>query len=290
MPTQPFVRYLVKGISISWWTHYANSFLNSIGWSIIDPRGYSYSSSYGFDPNLNRHPTEVRMFDYFQSDAAVILERRGQPNYDSVWVPSNDRTVVDDLLAFMSLYTGNYCQYLVMERNTIDNNFRAAFAAQINHSRNTPKWAGPRSQAVDAFVRIQSHVPSLDSEQLRLAMRWFFSALMEYELPQGRPLVEAAMNWVSLEAQATLLGYGGSKFERVTSLLTGQGFTVTPHLRNLYRLRNDAFHDGALSHLEEDDAQLARSAGMTLARAQILNFLGMPLEEINDEFKRTYSE
>lgn len=119
-----------------------------------------------------------------------------------------------------------------------------------------------------------------------LSIRWFFSALREFEI--GRPLVEAALNWVCLESQANYLKLAGNKFNKVQTLLKKQGFPNVPRLKDIYLLRNDAFHDGALSNLGETDAQPARHAARFLVRAQVLNLMGMAHSDFRPEFVACY--
>ena len=288
MPPLPFIRYLIKGPGIHWWDQAGAPFLRGKAWHAIAPAEFYYESSYGFDPELNRHPNEIRKFDYCQKEATIILEYRGEPPNDSLFVPSSERTLIDDLLAFMSLYTGEYCQYLYKERSTTDGQFNASVAVQINHDRNYPDWAGPMRGAVAFFETALLSVPSLDTTQIRLAIRWFFSALTEFEI--GRPIVEAALNWVCLESQANYLGLPGNKFKQVEALLQRQGFTTIPRMHDFYKLRNDAFHEGQLSNFPESDAQLARHVGRVLVRAQILNLLGMDHSEFETSFTNTYTQ
>jgi hypothetical protein len=92
-----------------------------------------------------------------------------------------------------------------------------------------------------------------------------------------------------LESQANILGKNGTKKEMVTDLLTSQECPNIPLLTNFYKLRNDAFHEGQLSHLGEPVAQGARDVGRVLVRASILNLLGMEQREFNANFVRLYT-
>jgi len=122
---------------------------------------------------------------------------------------------------------------------------------------------------------------------LRLAMRWFLSSLREFE--SGRALVEVAMNWVCLESQARLLNIPGNKYEMVNNLITNAGFSRVPHLRDFYLLRNDAFHDGELSHFDEPTAQIACKTVRSLTRAFVLHLLGMNHPDFETKFVASYS-
>jgi len=148
-------------------------------------------------------------------------------------------------------------------------------------------WPAPPEKAIDYFEIALSIIPQIDKTLLGLAIQWFFSTLREFEI--GRPLVEAALNWVCLESQANFLGLPGNKFEKVVSLLESQQFPSITLLRNFYKLRNDAFHDGRLSGLNEADAQAARTAGRALVRASVLILLGMKHTDLKAEFVKLYT-
>lgn len=157
----------------------------------------------------------------------------------------------------------------------------------VDDEGNHPVWAAPPDEAIDYFERALKSIPTVDKAQFRLAMQWFFSAFREFVI--GRPLVEAALNWVCLESQAKCLALPGNKFQKVKSLLANQGFPSVPRLNDFYRLRNDAFHDGQLSSLSEADAQAARAVGRALVRAQILNLFGMRHIDFDADFVKLYA-
>ena len=165
--------------------------------------------------------------------------------------------------------------------------FKASSTVQINYSKNNAIWAVSRRDARGFFENALVKIPTLNKTQFVLAIRWFFSALREREV--GRPLVEAALNWVCLESQSNCLGLSGNKFQKVKKFLVTQGFPPIPCLHNFYQLRNDAFHEGQLSNLTETDAQAARTTGRELVRAQILNLLGMDHTDFDVEFVKLYA-
>ena len=274
MVAEPFIRYIIRGPGNFWgWQQFVAPFLEQRKWDVKNPEDFSYESSYGFDPNVERTHMEILDVNYCLQNASAIVEYHGEPVYDSVFDPGSDRIVIDDLLAFMSLYSGVYCQYLWKERRRLVDGFSAYLAIQVNNRTHNDEWAGPHHTVPNFFEKALATIPTLDRKRFELAIRWFFSAIREFEV--GRPLVEAALNWVCLESQANYLGLPGNKYEKVEALLVNQGFPTIPNLWNLYTLRNDSFHDGQLSNLNEADAQAARTAGRVLVRAQILNLLGM---------------
>ncbi len=71
--------------------------------------------------------------------------------------------------------------------------------------------------------------------------------------------------------------------------MKSQQFPSIPLLRNFYKLRNEAFHDGQLSRLSEVDAQAARTAGRALVRASVLILLGMNHADFKAAFVRLYT-
>ena len=287
MATKPFSRYLVRGPSSRWWHQIASPFLNERGWFVIDPTSFAYEESYGFDKEVLRHNDEIRDFGYALRNSDAVIEYRGGPTHDSVFDPEQERSVVEDILAFSSLYSGTYCQYLWKEYSDSATPFKATSAMRLSFFSHDYEWAGSQHKATEHFEMALSIIPSVDWGQFGLAISWFFSAMREFEI--GRPLVEAALNWVCLESQANYLDIAGSKFEKVQGLLKMQRFPTVPRLHDFYRLRNDAFHDGTLSSLAEEDAQSARTIGRSLVRAQILNLIGMPHAEFQQEFVALYA-
>ncbi|MDA1096131.1 MAG: hypothetical protein O3B84_02610 [Chloroflexi bacterium] len=280
------MRYLVyRSISISWWERLATSYLNNKGWRVIRPEDFSYDSSYGVGSNISQAPIAISTFKYLLSNASAVVEYHGHPTEDSVFEPGHDRTLIDDLLRFMSLYTGTYWQYLWKEHRDESGQWKGFRAAQMTYDGNNTIWAGPRD-LTPFFERALEAIPALDETQFQLATKWFFSALREFE--GCRPLVEAAFNWVILESQANYLGFKGTKKQRVEKLLDRQRFPRVSGLEDTYRLRNDAFHDGQLSNLSEARAQEVRNGIRALARAQILNLIGMRISEFDKEFVGQY--
>ena len=286
---KPFIRYIVNAPHTYWWKEYGTQFLNKRNWHILEPSIFSFKSSYGFDPTVDRNLPRKRIPDdeYCLENAAIVIEYHGDPVYDSILNPSNDNTIIDDLLAFMSIYSGKYCHYLWKEKRQLGGQWSASQAIIMSDEGIKGSWPAPPEKAMDFFEKALTIIPSIDRTRLRLALQWFFSGLREFEL--GRPLVEAALNWVCLESQANLLGFPGSKPQKVESLLRSQQFPHIPLLGNFYQLRNDAFHDGQLSNLSEADAQAARTAGRILVRSSILILLGMNHADFVQEFTKLYS-
>ena len=288
MAVTPFTRYMVFGSSSTWWENMAPNYLRSKGWNVIKPKEFIYEKSYGFQPINHRTETEVLELKYRLSKSSAVVEYRGAAPQDSVFYPNQGKTLIDDLLAFMSIYTGIYWQFLWKERRDESDEYSSWLAERFSTlgRSHSDEWAGSRSQSVADFEGVLGVIPQIDPEQLALAMRWFSSSLREFEV--GRPLVEAALNWVCLESQANFLGINGNKRHIVEKLIAAQGFANVPKLGNFYKLRNDAFHDGALSNLDEVDAQPARTAGRFLVRAQILNLMGIPHSDFREDFTKTY--
>ena len=288
MSVELFTRYMVIGpVTFVWWREFAAPFLEKKGWLVIDPSHFSYKSSYGFNPKVVRNHYEVRSVEYCLQIASAIVEYHGEPKADSHFFPASGCIVIHDLLAFISLYWGGYCQYLWKERRRLTNGWSASPVVQMYNGRHEEKRAGHLREALGFFEQALATIPTLNKTQSELAVRWFLSALREYAV--GRPLVEAALNWVTLEAQANILKLPGSKFQKVERLLANQSFPQVSHLQHFYQLRNDAFHDGKLSNLSEQDAQAARTAGRGLVRAQILNLLGMDHSNFAPEFVKQYA-
>ena len=289
MINKPFIRYIINAPHTHWWIKFAAPFLNKRNWHVLEPNNFSFESSYGFDPNLDRALPGRRIPDenYCLENAAIVIEFHGEPVYDSVLFLSSESTVIDDLLAFTSIYSGRYCQYLWKERRTIGGQWSASQTIMMSDEGITGPLPAPLEKAIDYLEIALSSIPSIDKTRLGLAIQWYLSALREFEI--GKPLIEAALNWVCLEAQANFLGLPGSKFQKVKLLLKCQQFPSIPLLRNFYGLRNDAFHDGKLSSLNEADAQAARTVGRVLVRASILILLGMKHAEFKAGFVKAYT-
>ena len=233
--------------------------------------------------------------DYLLDECSVALTYIGTDYPSSIFNarvdPSPSKqpvSLIDDLLAFISIYSGVYCKFLLKESHG-----SIWLQPPQDPADGPPSWAGPLKGGIGLFRKALEEVPALPQEQLRLALRWFFSGLKEFG--DGRPIVEAALNWVCLEAQANILGLGrqitgkNKKFRMVEQLLKNLGFSHVPLLWDMYRLRNDAFHDGELSHLAEADAQRARTAVRFLVRAQILVLLGMNHSDFVPQFVSNYT-
>jgi len=283
MGSESFITYVINQPYAYWWKESAGPFLAKRGWHIFEPSKFSFESS---GRPLERK--KIRDEDYCLQEASIVVQFHGEPSFDSVFEPSSDRTIVDDMLAFMSLYSGKYCQYLWKESRLREKDWSALLVLMVNTNGSGAVWAAAPEMAIDYFQRALGIIPEIDKTQLRLAMRWFFSALKEFELEFGRPLLESALNWVCLESQANSLGITGSKLQKVSTLLLDQKFPTIPRLRDFYLLRNDAFHDGELSSLREPDAQAARTAGRTLVRASVLKLLGMDDAEFDTSFSKLY--
>ncbi|GAI43867.1 unnamed protein product, partial [marine sediment metagenome] len=103
----PFIRYIINAPHTYWWIKYGAPFLNKRKWHILEPNNFSFESSYGFDPTLSRPLSGKRIpdEDYCLENAAIVVEFHGDPVYDSIFDPSSERTIIDDLLAFMSIYS-----------------------------------------------------------------------------------------------------------------------------------------------------------------------------------------
>ncbi len=287
---KPFIRYIINAPHTYWWTKFGAPFLNKRNWCVVEPSNFSFESSYGFDLTISRPLSgkQIADEDYCLENASIVVEFHGEPVYDSILDPSGEKTIIDDLLAFISIYSGKYCQYLWKEKRLKGEPWSATKAIVISDEGFQDQWSAPPEKAIDYFERALSVIPSIDRTRLRLAMQWFFSALREFEGAR-RPLVEAALNWVCLESQANYLGLTGSNFQKVESLLSSQRFPSIPLLRNLYKLRNDAFHSGQLSGLIEIDAQAARTAGRALIRASVLILLGMDHADFRADFISLYT-
>ena len=288
MASEPFVRYIVKGPGGGYrWSQFAVPFLEGKGWHVIKPTSFSWESSYGLDSTVNVTEKEMLEMNYHLQHSSWVVEYHGSPVEDSIVAPGTGRTIVDDFLVLTSLYSGVYCQYVWKEQRTPEGNWGAWVEPHLSNRQDIPEWAGAPKRASEYFGNILEHIPTIDQTQFQLAIRWFLSALRESEI--GRPLLEAALNWVCLESQSNCLNLRGSKPKKVKTLLEGQGFPHTPRLHDLYRLRNDAFHDGNLSNLSEEVAQAARTAGRHLVRAQILNLIGMEHSNFEPEFVKSYN-
>jgi hypothetical protein len=287
--SKPFIRYIViSPINFHWWEQLAVPFLQKKGWVAINPENFSYKSSYGFDPDVISGHNQLLQIEYSLRISTAVVEYRGEPIFDSVFFePDSNYTVIDDLLVFMSLYTGRCWQYMWREYGSSTINWTGTFAMQISRHWGVAEWAGKRDKELTFFEKALATIPNVDRTQFALAISWFFSALREFEV--GRPLVESALNWVCLESQANYLCLAGNKLERTKSLLARQGFPDTPRFEDLYKLRNDAFHDGKLSKLSESDAEAARTAGRALVRAQVLNLIGMSHSDFRDGFVKLYA-
>lgn len=286
---KPFIRYVINGPHTYWWTQFSAPFLNGRNWHVLNPSDFSFESAYGFDPSFDRAITGKKIpdEDYCLENASIVAEFHGDPVYDSIFDASGEKTIIDDLLAFISICSGTYCQYLWKEKRLLGGQWSASQAMMICIEENRDIWAVPPEKAIEHFERALSIIPSIDRTRFNLAIQWFFSALREFEI--GRPLVEVALNWVCLESQANYLRFPGGKRQKVEMLLGGQRFPVIPRLSNFYKLRNDGFHDGRLSRLSEVDAQAARVAGRALVRASILVLLGMDHVDFRPDFVEQYT-
>jgi hypothetical protein len=286
---KPFLRYIINAPHTDWWEKFGEPFLNKKNWRILEPSNFSFKSSYGFDHTVSRPllGKQIPDEDYCLENAAIVIEFHGDPVYDSVFNPARESTIIDDLLLFMSVYSGKYCHYLWKETRKPGGQWSASKALMMGDRGFGEPWPKPPDKAIDYFKRALSVIPTVDQTRLRLAIQWFFTALREFEI--GRPLVEAALNWVCLETQANFLGLSGSKKQKVEALLKGQQFPSIPLLGNFYKLRNDAFHEGQLSNLAETDAQAARTAGRILVRASTLVLLGMRHADFYAGFVASYA-
>lgn len=252
------------------------------GWNVIDPKSFARETSYGFDENQERFLDETEDYKDALRKCSAVIEFRGTDCGESEYFPGTPRfpTIIDDLLIFLSLYSGVFSQYLAYETE-----ISLTFAAQITRAGNA-NWAASRGDVALHFHNSLLQITSLDRTQFELAVKGFLSAIKEYET--GRPLVEAGFNWTCLESQANHLGISGTNRPMVETLLKNQGFPPIPELRAFYRLRNDATHGGQLASLSEPDAQKARTAGRQVVRAQVLNLLGMQHSDFSTDLTRDY--
>jgi len=281
MASESFVTYVINQPYLYWWKQSAEPFLARRGWHVFEPSKFSFESS-------GRPFTwkKIRDEDYCLQEASIVVRFHGEPSFDSVFEPSSDKTIVDDMLVFMSLYLGKYCQYFWKESRLHGENWSASVALMVNTDATDAVWAATPEKAIDYFQRALGIIPKINKTQFGLAMRWFFSALKEFEI--GRPLLESALNWVCLECQANSLGITGNKLQIVNTLLLNQKFPTIPRLHDFYLLRNDAFHEGQPIKLTEKDSQAARTAGRTLVRASILKLLGMDDADFDPSFSKLY--
>lgn len=282
---KPFIRYIVNAPHTIWWTKSAAPFLSKRNWNILKPSDFFYESSYGFNPLLTPE-AQISDVEYCLKHAAIVIEYYGSPPNDSLFEPSSGRTIIDDLLAFTSIYFGGSCQYLWRETRKSVADWSSSLAF-VTGGQGFRELAARPDRAIDHFDQALDIIPTIDETRLRLAMQWFFSAQREFEIE--RPLVEAALNWVCLESQANSLGKPGNNFQKVASLLVDQQFPAIPRLNDLYKLRNDGFHDGQLSRLSEVNAQATRTAGRALVRASILVLLGMKHTDFKAGFVKLYT-
>ena len=284
----PYIRYVIAKPFRYWWQQFATPFLTTRGWTVIDPSTFSFPTAYGYNASFSRTlpGKNIPDEDYCLEHASIVVEFQRAPIYDSIISPFSNETIVDDLLAFMSVYTGQYCQYLWKELVSADGNWCASTNINLTNNHSTEIQAATDRRSIAHFQTALSNIPRLNQNQFGIAMRWFFTALREFEI--GRPLLEAALNWVCLESQANYLGLSGHNYPKVRSFLDTQGFSDVPLLRDLYKLRNDAFHSGALSQLDESHAQAAHKAGRSLIRASLLVSMGMTHTDFSSQFSQIY--
>ncbi|MBM3933001.1 MAG: hypothetical protein FJ319_01645 [SAR202 cluster bacterium] len=221
-------------------------------------------------------------------EAHIVVEYKGECPRSLLFPNEDDYTLLDDLLMFMTPCSGTICQYVWKEQNPISTDATIKTGRSIRRGDyGGDEWALGRNKSFALFEGISTRIPSIPSEQPSRALSWFVSAQREFEL--GRPLVETALNWVCLECQGNLLYPKLKGMKQVQELLSRQGFPLVPKLGHFYGLRNNAFHQGKLVKLSEDDAQATRTAGRSLARAQILNLLGVDHTEFRKEFVQKYA-
>ena len=102
---EPFIRYIINAPHTIWWIQFFAPFLKKRNWYVIEPTEFSFESSYGFDPLLdhNLHIRGISYADYCLQKAAIVVEYHGNPPDDSVFEPSNERTIIDDLHLCLSI-------------------------------------------------------------------------------------------------------------------------------------------------------------------------------------------
>lgn len=173
---EPFIRYIINAPHTHWWIKFGAPSLNKRNWCVLAPSNFSFESSYGFDPNFSRPLSgkQIPDEDYCLENAAIVIEFHGDPVYDSIFDPSSESTIIDDLLAFMSIYSGKYCQYLWKERRPIGGQWSASKAIMMSDEGIIAPWPAPPEKAIDYFERALSIIPSIDKTRLGLAIQWFF--------------------------------------------------------------------------------------------------------------------
>jgi hypothetical protein len=191
---ESFIRYIINAPHTKWWTQFGAPFLQSRNWHVLEPSNFSYKSSYGFDP-VFVPVGQIANVDCCLKNAVIVVEYHGNPPNDSVLEPSIEKTIIDDLLAFTSIYFGGYCQYLWKEIRQSGGQWSSSLALMID-SDGFYELAAPPERAIEHFEKALSIIQVTPSTRLRLAIQWFFSALRELKI--GRPLVEAALNWYVL--------------------------------------------------------------------------------------------
>ncbi len=199
MATQPFVRYVVRGPGAYWWRAQAAPFLKQLNWEVLLPGDFEYETSYGHEAVI-RSKSEIAEFEYCRINASAIVEFRGSDPQTSVLFPVDSATIIDDLLAFMSLYSGKYCQTLWRETSSDDGSWSAKTQLKIARLNVGDEWASPRQDTFGHFGDALRAGGAIADTRRILALEWYFIAHRELEI--GRPLAEAALHWVALESQA----------------------------------------------------------------------------------------
>ena len=144
---------VVSPVGFHWWKQLATPLFQRKGWVLINPEDFSYESSYGFDPNVFPAPNQISQIEYALRVSTAVVEYRGEPIFDSAFEPGSNYTVIDDLLAFMSLYTGMYWQYMWREYGSSKINWKGSFARQGSYHSGLGEQAGERDVAVSFFEK-----------------------------------------------------------------------------------------------------------------------------------------
>lgn len=285
----PLIRYVIaRPINPQWWHHRARPYLESRGWTLVRPEEFDYESSYGYRPIPPAHGQTDEM-RYALHNAGIIIEYHGEPELKSWAETLPNSTLIDDVLAFLSIYSGVYWQWIWKEWQLQDHPWGASSAIQVNSGNKPPIWAGDDLKVFDYFEISNKTAPQIAPQQLTLALNWLAMALYAYQ--DGNSLLDPALHWVVLESQAKFLFPKGKQkgLAKVKQLLGKQGFPKIPRLHDLYELRNKAFHEGNFPALSKQDVQVASNAGRALVRAQVLNLLGMKHTDFSQQFVNFYA-
>ncbi|MEK7872624.1 MAG: hypothetical protein AAB502_02050, partial [Chloroflexota bacterium] len=146
MGKEPFLLYLVRGPDADWWNKTGAAWLKRRGWDVIsaqDPVCWACNDEF---------PISQIDWKYLLERAHARIERHGKIDHDSVLFKAAGLTLIDDLLLFMSLYSGEYCHWVWRERgDSIGSSTATKIGFSLGQDRRT--WAGPRNEALKFFVK-----------------------------------------------------------------------------------------------------------------------------------------